>query len=252
MIIGNLKMNPESLTEFDVYARLILEHKKKETESVSIGLAIPFPFLERARLIFKEDILVGAQDVSFEKKGSFTGDVSASMVKSLGVSFVLVGHSERKKFHNETSHDIVQKCARVLEQDLVLVLCIGETLEEKQIGVTKNILRKQLEDIFPLIKKEEVSRLILAYEPVWAVGTDAIPSPDELRSVVEVIRELCGECLGEDARNIHILYGGSVHSQNIGSVLRNTGLDGILVGRSSLDVEEFFLIAKEFSKEKKS
>ncbi|QQS61657.1 MAG: triose-phosphate isomerase [Candidatus Moraniibacteriota bacterium] len=249
-IIGNLKMNPGSLSEFEVYIQNFLNFSKNKDKNIHIGIAPPFPFLEKANKIIENDILLGAQDISLEVAGSFTGDVSVSMLKSLGVSFVIIGHSERRKNHKETDLEISRKCLRAVEYGITAVICVGETFDQKEQGFTEKVLKEQTKNALKYIKKEDAHRIVIAYEPIWAVGTDNLPNAKELSFAIESIQETVKECFEEFSSDTHILYGGSVHSENVSELFENTNLEGLLVGRSSLNVEEFFLIIEKISENK--
>jgi triosephosphate isomerase len=183
----------------------------------------------------RPDIRLGVQNVSAEEKGAFTGENSASIAAEAGAAFVLVGHSERRHLFGETDAQVAQKCARVVTHGLVPVLCVGETIEQRERGDTGEIVLHQLRTGVSMLSHEAMRGMLVAYEPVWAIGTGRTATPEDATDVHRVLRAALAGLLGEDARGIPILHGGSVNRDNAAALLAAPEVDGLLVGGASLD-----------------
>jgi triosephosphate isomerase len=184
----------------------------------------------------RTDIRVGVQNVHTEEKGAFTGETSAAMAADAGASYVLVGHSERRHVFGETDAQTAQKCARVEAHGLTPMLCVGEKIEQRERGETEAVVLHQLRTGLSLLSDEEVLETVIAYEPVWAIGTGRTATPADATAVHRVIRGALVELVGEGAAEIPILYGGSVTTANAASLLAADEVDGVLVGGASLDL----------------
>lgn len=189
----------------------------------------------RAGLASRPDIRVGVQNVSAEEKGAFTGENSAAIAADAGAAFVLVGHSERRHVFGETDAETARKCARVLQHGLVPLLCVGEKIEQREHGETEQVVLHQLRAGLSAMSQEAVRGSIIAYEPVWAIGTGRTATPDDATAVHRVIRAALVELVGVEGREIPILYGGSVTPANASALLAADEVDGLLVGGASLD-----------------
>lgn len=187
-------------------------------------------------------LFVGAQDCSKNNDGAFTGDISAKMLVNAGVEFVIVGHSERRKYQYEANNDVAQKVAAAVESELFPVLCIGESQEVRDSGKHIDFVAKQLISSVPA--DVDIERLIIAYEPIWSIGTGAVPGAEEIAQIAAKITETCSEKL-QNVKNFHILYGGSVSTKNSKEILAVENVDGLLVGKTSLDAESFFAICED-------
>jgi triosephosphate isomerase (TIM) len=185
------------------------------------------------------EVLLGVQNVFWETSGAFTGEISAPMAKEAGASLVLVGHSERRHVFGETTEDTVRKVRAVLDAGLVAVLCVGELLEEREAGAAEDVVRGQLEAVTMMVSPGEVSRFVVAYEPVWAIGTGRTASPTDAAEMHGQIRTFLQTRFGAAAAAIPILYGGSVKPENAGELLASPGVGGLLVGGASLDADAF-------------
>jgi triosephosphate isomerase len=183
----------------------------------------------------RPDIRLGVQNVSTEEKGAFTGENSAAMAAGAGASFVLVGHSERRHVFGETDAQVAQKCARVAAHGLVPVLCVGETIEQRERDETGDVVLHQLRAGVSMLGHETIRDMIIAYEPVWAIGTGRTATPQDANDVHLILRAALAGLVGEDARTIPLLYGGSVNAANAASLLAEHEVDGLLVGGASLD-----------------
>ena len=231
LVIANWKMNktrPEALAFRDRFPGEV--HPMKDVE---IAIAPPYPFLadlaeSRGRWS------LAAQDCSAERSGAFTGEVSAEMLASCGCRYVILGHSERRRNFHESEPLLAGKLARAREAGLTPIFCVGETLEQREEGLTNEILRRQLE---ALENDPPGTSLVVAYEPVWAIGTGRNASPDQAGETIGHLRALL-----RDGPGLRVLYGGSVTPDNAGALARRPGVDGFLVGGASLDVAAFAAI----------
>ena len=236
-VLGNWKMNGSVplVREFtSQLSRLQAELQGK----VRAGLIPPTPYL--AMVPANPDFWLGAQDVSEHESGAYTGEVSATMLKELGCDLVLVGHSERRQHYGDTLERVAQKLHAALHAGLMPVLCIGETQEERQAGQTFRCLKEQLDSALRWLKPEQLSRLILAYEPVWAIGTGVTASPEEAQEVHAWLRQQ----LPQSAKSMQILYGGSVKADNAATLFSQPDIDGGLIGGASLEFDSFEQICR--------
>jgi len=204
-----------------------------------VGIAPPFTSLERAKEAAGASTLqIGAQNVNPHEKGAFTGEISTDMLKEVGASFVILGHSERRHLFGEGDALIHDKLARAVSVNLRPVLCIGETLDERVGGQTESVLERQLSSALKGL--EPAPNLIIAYEPVWAIGTGKVASPEMAQETHEIVRKILATHLGEKgAQACPILYGGSVKPENAKNLLSQPDIDGALIGGASLDVASF-------------
>ncbi len=183
----------------------------------------------------RPDIHLGVQNVHAEEKGAFTGENSAAIARDAGAQFVLVGHSERRHVFGETDADTARKCAKVVEHGMVPVLCVGEKIEQRERGETEEVVLRQLREGLSALTQDAVLGCIIAYEPVWAIGTGRTATPDDAAAVHRVIRAALTQHVGDGARDIPVLYGGSVTPANANALLAADQVDGLLVGGASLD-----------------
>ncbi len=229
LLIFNWKMNPETLKEGVVLARA--------SNFKGVVVAPPFPFLEEIGKILKKAEL-GAQDLFWENKGAFTGEVSAKELKDTGVKYVIIGHSERRHKLGETDEVIAKKLKSAVENGLIPVLCVGETKKEKDSGQREAVIKRQIEKGLSLVNGQIPKingQLLIAYEPVWAIGTG---DPETPESAVETIKYIKSLVMGHKSLVTKVLYGGSVNSQNLGDYIKYKEADGALVGGASLKKEE--------------
>ncbi|HDG97363.1 MAG TPA: triose-phosphate isomerase [Desulfobacterales bacterium] len=246
LIAGNWKMNlsiPEGIT----LARTLRE-ELQGINTPNVLVAPPFTFLSSLWEIIKgSGILLGAQNMHWEDFGAFTGEISGKMLMEVGCTHVILGHSERRHVFRETDDMIDKKVKKAFELGLTPILCIGETLEEREAGKTFHILEKQLScSLATIIEKASLPNdLILAYEPVWAIGTGRTATPQQAQEAHKFVREWIEENFGEkSAQDIRILYGGSVKPDNIASLMAMPDIDGALVGGASLKAESFLGIIR--------
>lgn len=217
------------------------------TANIEIGVAPPFTALQTVRDALGADspVRLGAQDLYWEDAGAYTGEVSASMLKDLGCQFVIVGHSERRRLFGELDEWTNKKVGAALRHQLQPILCVGETLDERDGGLTERVVVRQLCHGLSGLEKQQAGRIVLAYEPVWAIGTGRAATPDQATAVHRLIRQTVKEHWSADiADALVILYGGSVTPQNITSFLSSDDIDGALVGGACLDPVSFATLAK--------
>ena len=236
-IVGNWKMN--SNTQIAQHLMQSLIDKVDLVSNNHLIIAPPFPYLGCIKeFINNQPIGIAAQDVSANNNGAFTGEVSANMLQDLGCSYVLIGHSERREYHNEKEQILVDKVICAVANQLVPIVCIGESLAVRDADNTNSCLEKQLAGvILPLQKKNiSLSDLIVAYEPIWAIGTGKIATPD----IIWQTHDWLEHCLKQhDIHSAKLLYGGSVKADNAANIFGLTNVDGVLVGGASLDADNF-------------
>ena len=192
----------------------------------------------------KSSVVIGAQNLSQYEQGAYTGEVSAAMLKDIGCSHVLVGHSERRSLYHESNSEVAEKFAAALKHDLVPVLCIGESLEQREAGQTLKVVFEQIDAVGELVGFDAVCNAIVAYEPVWAIGTGKTASPDQAQEVHQEIRAHLREKVGELVAGTRILYGGSVNDTNANELFAMEDIDGGLVGGAALKADSFSAICK--------
>jgi triosephosphate isomerase len=189
-------------------------------------------------------VVPGAQDVSVHDEGAFTGEVSARMLRDAGAQYVIVGHSERRMLHGETNSQVGAKAHRVLINGITPIVCVGETKEERAAGKTDQVVLSQLDAIVSRVGADNLSKMVIAYEPVWAIGTGVSATPDQAQEVHETIRKFLVDASAHDGAGVRLLYGGSVKAETAAGLFRMNDIDGALVGGASLVHEEFLSIAR--------
>jgi triosephosphate isomerase len=183
---------------------------------------------------------LGAQNMHFEEQGAFTGEISPLMLKELGVEYVIIGHSERRQYFNETDETVNKKVLAALKHGLKPIVCVGESLEQHEAGETEAVVRTQTEAALADVAVEQLSTVVIAYEPIWAIGTGKSSTPDDANRTIAYIRRVIAERFGQDAADrVRIQYGGSVKPENIESFLQQTDIDGALVGGASLTADGY-------------
>ena len=238
-IAGNWKMNL-TLEEAGNLSRKLCDGLKV-SDTVDIGVFPSFVYLDKVSDIFSEsNVFVGAQNMSIEKCGAFTGEVSGSMLKDVGCTHVLIGHSERRRIYQETNSVINSKLKAALLTDLSPILCVGERQEERDADKTDEVVESQLSEGLLNITSEQVNRLTIAYEPVWAIGTGKTATPEQANEVHTFIRNTMRDKYDDNtAQRLKIQYGGSVNAENAKQLLSQSEIDGALVGGASLDSSTF-------------
>lgn len=242
LIAGNWKMH-KTLSEASEYAMAFRE-AVEGVVAVDVLLCVPAPLCSPLARLFKDSsIQLGAQNLYWEDKGAFTGEVSGQMLESVGCNYVIVGHSERRHIFGETDQDVNRKLGAALAAYLTPVFCIGETLEQREAGETNEVLTRQVNDGLAGFDAERIAKMVIAYEPVWAIGTGQTATPNQANEAQRVVRELVKATAGDEvAGAMRILYGGSVKPDNIVELMHEPEIDGALVGGASLSVDSFVKI----------
>lgn len=240
LIVGNWKMHKTGKEAQEFIHALCLHIPSQKRR---IFLAVPFTAIERAVQAASGPILIGAQNMHDEKQGSFTGEISARMLKAAGAQFVILGHSERRELFNESNAFINRKLHHAISQSLTPILCIGESLKERQENRTQQILNKQLEECLKAVDETLISQIIIAYEPIWAIGTGKTATPQIAQQTLHMIRSFIAYKYGKKAADeLSLLYGGSIKPDNIADIMKEVDIDGVLVGGASLEIESFVRI----------
>jgi len=241
-IAGNWKMH-KSIKEA---AELANEIKRRfyDFDRAEIVLAPPFTALAAvADIIASTPVKLAAQNMFWEKEGAFTGEVSPLMLKDAGCSYVILGHSERRAYFCESDENVNKKIKAALREGILPIVCVGERLEEREAGKTIEVVERQLRGALEEIKEEEARKIVIAYEPVWAIGTGKTAAPNQAEEVHKFIRETIGKLYTEDtSSDILVIYGGSVKPENITSLIKEEDIDGALVGGASLESDKFIKI----------
>lgn len=246
IVAGNWKMNKTQPEARELMLR-VNSYTTAHPPKCDVIIAPPFVYLQKAKEYFNQ-FKIAAQDMSVHKSGAYTGEVSGEMLKSLNVDSVILGHSERRQYHNETDELIGQKVKLALEYGLEPIFCNGEVLEDRKAGKHFEVVKRQTEVALFGLTAEEISKVVIAYEPVWAIGTGETATPEQAEEIHAYIRSLIAEKYGNEvAENISILYGGSVKPNNAEEIFSKPNVDGGLIGGASLVAEDFnYLIQTYF------
>ena len=238
VIAGNWKMNKLPNETLYFIEELIPAVEKTKNDVV---LCVPFTDLFYGILAVQgTNIKIGAQNMHFEESGAYTGEVSASMLSAINAEYVIIGHSERRQYFAETDESVNKKAKVALEHDLIPIICVGETLEQREAGKDVEIITNQTKLALEGITANQMKNVIIAYEPIWAIGTGKTPTTEDANNSAKAIRNQVREMLGDDvAEETIILYGGSVNSKNAKELFETTDIDGGLVGGASLNAQEF-------------
>lgn len=241
IIAGNWKMN-KTISE----AATLIEQLKPMIKGASCDIVVCPTFLSLplvVELCKGTEIKVGAQNMHFEDEGAFTGEISPKMLKELGVEYVIIGHSERRQYFNETDETVNKKLKAAFSHDITPILCVGESLEERELEITKEVLAKQIKLDLTGLSKEQVERLVIAYEPIWAIGTGKTATADDANNTIGFIRSVVSELYGCDVSDkVRIQYGGSVKPSTIKEQMAMEHIDGGLIGGASLKASDFAAI----------
>lgn len=238
IIAGNWKMHL-SIKEGVQFVADIKE-AVKDTE-VEVVLCAPFTFLKDLKAATEgTNIKIAAQNMHYEKFGAFTGEISADMLKEIGVDYVVIGHSERRQYFNETDESVNKKVAAALAAGILPIMCIGETLEEREANQTKDVCRTQTVEGLKGISAEDMKKVVIAYEPVWAIGTGRTASAQDANDVIAYIRSIVEELYSDEiSEEVRIQYGGSVKPENVEEIMNEADIDGALVGGASIKADSF-------------
>ncbi|UCG58765.1 MAG: triose-phosphate isomerase [Phycisphaerales bacterium] len=243
-VAGNWKMNTDSHTGVALAKAVASGSSQVAGHSVTVAVCPPFVYLQSvAAAVSASHVAVGAQDLYFEPKGAFTGEISPSMLKDIGCTYVLCGHSERRHVIGETDELICKKVSAAISGGLLPILCVGELLEERDASQTEAVVSRQLKNGLAGLSVEKVSAATIAYEPVWAIGTGRTATRQQAQEVHDFVRKLLQQMYGDElAEEIRILYGGSVKPGNSAELMAEPDIDGLLVGGASLKADDFLAI----------
>ena len=247
IIAGNWKMN-KTPTE----AGLLLDDLIPQVEYAGCEVVVCVPATDLAVAVAKcagSNVHVGAQNVHFEKSGAFTGEISADMLVDLGVEYVVIGHSERRQYFAETDETVNKRTKAALAAGLKPIICVGESLDQREQGVTEELVRMQVKIALGGVSAEELKNVVIAYEPIWAIGTGRTATADQAQEVCAAIRKVVGELYGEDvAKGLTVQYGGSMNAGNAAELLSKPDVDGGLIGGASLKADQFAIIVAAATK----
>ena len=240
MMAANWKMN-KTVREAEEYTAALLPRAADAEEDVDVAVCVPFTCLhEVGRMAEDSAIMAGAQNFYYEDSGAFTGEISAPMLLDVGARAVIVGHSERREVFGETDEMVAKKAKRALEADILPIICVGETKEERDAGGMWEKVSGQVGRVIEELEDAGGESVVFAYEPIWAIGTGDTATPEDAQDAIGKIRGLLGESQGDDfAGSVRILYGGSVKPENAAEIMAQEDVDGALVGGASLEVESF-------------
>jgi triosephosphate isomerase (TIM) len=250
LISGNWKMHHNHFEALQLVQKLYYLLTEDDYEAVEVSVHPPFTDLRTVQTYLMSEkepipIALGAQHCHWEEKGAFTGEVSPAMLAKLDVRYVIAGHSERRELFGETDEDVNRKVQAIVRWGMTPILCCGETLDEREAGSTDSKVRGQVEAGLAGLTPDQVGAAVIAYEPIWAIGTGQTASSDDAQAMCAVVRQVVGEVAGaEAARSVRIQYGGSVKPTNAGELMAQPDIDGALVGGASLDADDFARIVQ--------
>ena len=238
IIAGNWKMH-KTIAEAVEFVNDIKD--KVNNTDVEAVICAPFTLLKDLKEATKgTNIKIGAQNMHYAEQGAFTGEISAPMLKELNIDYVVLGHSERRQYFNETNETVNKKVIKALEEGIDPILCVGETLEEREASETKNVCKEQTEKALVGVSAEDMKKVVIAYEPVWAIGTGKTATAEDANDVIAYIREVVKGLYGEEiSEEVRIQYGGSVKPSNVAEIMNQSDIDGALVGGASLQANDY-------------
>ena len=242
IVAGNWKMNASK----DSVESLVTDILSGASDvSAEIIVCAPFPYLSQVEaLIEGSNLMLGAQNLNLNASGAFTGEVSAEMIKDFGANHVIVGHSERRSLYGETSEIVAEKTKAAIDSGLTPILCLGESLDQRESGKTESVVSEQLNIVIKMVGIEAFNNIIIAYEPVWAIGTGMTATPEQAQAVHKFIRDLLASSSQDIADKTAILYGGSMNASNAVELISCADIDGGLIGGAALKAEDFLQICK--------
>ena len=237
IIAGNWKMNNTVKEALELIEEIKSYELNKDVEAI---VCVPFTCLSDVKKSLENtEIKLGAQNIHWEESGAFTGEISPKMLKEMGVDYVIIGHSERRQYFNETDETVNKKIKSSLNHGLKPIVCVGETLDERESGIENDIVKKQINKAFEGIEEKDLDNIVIAYEPIWAIGTGKTASASDANNMLGFIRETIGQKYGGKKDHIRIQYGGSVKPSNIKELMDKEEIDGALVGGASLVAKDF-------------
>ena len=248
LMAGNWKMNLNHLEAIALVQKLAFALTDEDFAAVDVAVIPPFTDIRSVQTLIdgdKYDIVYGAQDISQHASGAYTGEISGAMLAKLGCTYAVVGHSERREYHGETDAIVNAKAKAAIANEITPIVCVGEGLAIRQSGEQVSYVVAQLDGSLAGLSAEQVADLVIAYEPVWAIGTGEVATPDDAQEVCAAIRARVAETWGAGAADrVRVLYGGSVKAGNVAGIMAKADVDGALVGGASLDVDEFVGIVR--------
>ena len=249
LISGNWKMHHNHFEAIQTVQKLAFLLSKEDFDAVDVSIHPPFTDLRSVQITIADqkatELALGAQNCHWEEKGAFTGEVSAVFLKKLDCAYIIAGHSERRELFGETDEMVNKKVRSIFTHEMTPIMCVGETLEEREGGTTEAKVVGQVEAGIEGLKAEQVATLVIAYEPIWAIGTGRTATPDDAQSVCALVRDTVARKVSREAADaLRVQYGGSVKSDNIVDLMAQRDVDGALVGGASLDADEFARIAQ--------
>ncbi|NBX70670.1 MAG: triose-phosphate isomerase [Actinobacteria bacterium] len=248
LMAGNWKMNVNHLEAIALVQKLAYMLNDEDYANLDVAVCAPFTDLRSVQTLIEADkygIKYGAQDLSQHDKGAYTGDISGVMLAKLGCSFVIVGHSERRQYHAESDEIVNAKTKAALRNEVTPIVCVGEGLDIRKAGDQVSYTLAQVDGALAGLTAEQVAGLVIAYEPVWAIGTGEVATPEDAQEVCGAIRSRVAELYdAPTADAVRVLYGGSMKSDNVASIMAQTDVDGGLVGGASLDPDEFVAVCR--------
>ena len=242
IVAGNWKMNASK----DSVESLVTDILSGASDvSAEIIVCAPFPYLSQVEVLIEgSSLMLGAQNLNVNASGAFTGEVSAEMIKDFGANHVIVGHSERRSLYGETSEIVAEKTKAAIDSGLTPILCLGESLDQRESGKTESVVSEQLNKVIKMVGIEAFNNIIVAYEPVWAIGTGMTATPEQAQAVHKFIRDLLASSSQDIAHKTAILYGGSMNASNAVELISCADIDGGLIGGAALKAEDFLQICK--------
>lgn len=247
LIVGNWKMNASHLDAIQMVQKLSYRLDPEDYERVDVVVAPPFTSLRSIQTVIEADHLrigLAAQNMHWAESGAFTGEISPAMLAKLKVSYVIVGHSERRQLFGETDEVVNKKIKAALAVAITPILCVGETLEQRDAGEAEAVVSAQLHASLKGLSVDEVTSVVIAYEPIWAIGTGKTATPDDAGNMVASVRAVVAGPWADAADHVRLLYGGSVNAGNIASLMAKRDIDGALVGGASLDPDGFASVVR--------
>lgn len=242
LVVGNWKMNGSRAANATLLTGVL---EGLQGAKAAAAVCVPAPYLHQCQdLLSGSPLAWGAQDVSCQQPGAYTGEVCASMLQDFGCRYVIVGHSERRAYHGEASELVARKAKSALEAGLTPIVCVGETLVQREAGQTVEVVGEQLAAVLELVGPEAVGKLVIAYEPVWAIGTGKTATPAMAQEVHAALREKLRACNAEAAESVLLLYGGSMKPDNAADLMAQADIDGGLIGGAALKAADFLAIIK--------
>jgi len=248
IVAGNWKMNKNFEEAEELISDIMTQLENIDLGETQMIICPPFPYLEMASDMGEESyFMVGAQDVSAFESGAYTGEISAGMLNSMGIDYCIVGHSERRQYHHETDQQVAAKVNQLIANDIKPIVCCGEVLEEREANNQFEVVKRQITNGLFHLEEEDIRKVVIAYEPVWAIGTGKTATPEQAQEIHAFIRSLLAEKYGKAAADdISILYGGSCKPGNAKELFSNPDVDGGLIGGACLKAEDFTAIAQSF------